>query len=209
VKQFKNGDRVVCVNDEGGWGYALKKGQEYRVVEMPSSGNFVRVGTLTGKYLGGFEPHRFEHLPRLTGTPGPDCNTCWVDGANTSRPRYVCNTGCVPPRKDLMARPAVEHPQEDAFQAPVRVGMLNEAATLTSGARDAEYGPPQENMGCAGELKAVFRKYLRRSISPAEQEALDMVMTKLSRLACGNPKRDTYVDAAGYMSIAGECALAA
>jgi hypothetical protein len=87
-----------------------------------------------------------------------------------------------------------------------RVALLRQTIRLVAGDRDAEYGPPVKNMGCAGELKAVFRRYLARSISPAEQEAIDMVLTKVSRLACGVPKEDTYVDAAGYMAIAGECA---
>lgn len=78
---------------------------------------------------------------------------------------------------------------------------------MTNGDRDDEYGPPHLTMGCAGELKRVFRKFLAREITAAEQEALDMVLTKISRLSCGKPKRDTYVDAAAYMAIAGECAL--
>lgn len=90
---------------------------------------------------------------------------------------------------------------------PERVRILNDGAALTNGDRDDEYGPPANNMTCAGELKAVFRKWLARDIPPGELEALDMAMTKLSRLACGKPKRDTYVDAATYIAIAGEIAL--
>ena len=88
---------------------------------------------------------------------------------------------------------------------PERLHIRSEASRLTSGDRDIEYGPPQQNMTCSGELKAIFRKYLARDISHGEQEALDMVMTKLGRLACGKPKRDTYIDGAAYFAIAGEC----
>jgi hypothetical protein len=90
---------------------------------------------------------------------------------------------------------------------PERVKILHDGALLTNGSRDAEYGPPSLNMACAGELKSVFRKHLRREISEAELEALDMAITKLGRLATGTPKRDTYVDAATYIAIAGEIAL--
>lgn len=93
--------------------------------------------------------------------------------------------------------------------SPERVKILNDGAALTNGDRDDEYGPPANNMACAGELKATFRRWLARDISPGELEALDMAMTKLSRLACGKPKRDTYVDAATYIAIAGEVALKA
>lgn len=93
-------------------------------------------------------------------------------------------------------------------QVPVRVSILNEGATLTNGDRDADYGPPAVNMAAAGELKAVFRKHMRRDISPAELEAIDMALTKLGRLATGIAKRDTYVDCATYIAIAGEIGLA-
>lgn len=88
-----------------------------------------------------------------------------------------------------------------------RVAILHEGAKLTAGDRDKEYGPPSENMACAGDLKATFRHYLARVMTSAELEAIDMALTKISRLACGKPKRDTYVDAATYIAIAGECAL--
>lgn len=90
---------------------------------------------------------------------------------------------------------------------PLRVQLLREGAQLTNGARDKEYGPPALNMAASGELKAVFRKYLARKISPAELEAIDMALTKIGRLACGVPKRDTYVDASTYLAIAGEIGL--
>lgn len=111
-----------------------------------------------------------------------------------------------PSVEDVLAR---EHDTEFTDPRPERVRILNDGAVLTNGDRDDEYGPPADNMTCAGELKAVFRKWCKRDISPGELEALDMAMTKLSRLACGKPKRDTYVDAATYIAIAGEVALKA
>ncbi len=94
------------------------------------------------------------------------------------------------------------------MKQPVRVELLLEGAALTNGDRDADYGPPAINLACAGELKAVMRKHMRRDISPAEMEALDQVCTKLGRVLTGpKPKRDTYVDGATYFSIAGEIAL--
>jgi len=90
---------------------------------------------------------------------------------------------------------------------PVRVSILNEGAGLTSGDRNEDYGPPEINMAASGELKAVFRKHMRRDICIAELEAIDMALTKLGRLATGKAKRDTYVDCATYIAIAGEIAL--
>jgi len=92
---------------------------------------------------------------------------------------------------------------------PVRVAILHEGAKLTAGDRDREYGDPRINMACAGELKRVVRAHLARAISPEEQEALDMVLTKISRYLTGAPKRDTFVDGATYFAILGELALGA
>lgn len=95
--------------------------------------------------------------------------------------------------------------------APIRVAILHEGAHLTDGARDAVYGPPSINMGCAGELKQVMQKYIgSRYMSLAEREALEMALTKLGRIFTGHSvHRDNYVDAATYIAIAGECAIGA
>ena len=84
---------------------------------------------------------------------------------------------------------------------PPRVQVLEEAAALTNGARDAEYGPPQLNLECAGELKRLVREHLTRCLTPAEEEALDMILTKIARYVTGTPKRDTCVDGAAYFAI--------
>lgn len=102
---------------------------------------------------------------------------------------------------DVMARARERSAQ------PERVKILHEGAALTFGPRDAEYGPPAINFACAAEMKQLARKHARRDISPAEWEAIDMMLTKLGRCLVGKPKRDTYVDGATYFAIAGEIAL--
>lgn len=90
----------------------------------------------------------------------------------------------------------------------LRVQILEEGARITSGDREKKYGPPKTNLSAAGELKAVFRKHLKRELSHGELEALDMALTKIGRLATAPaPVLDTYVDAATYLAIAGEIAL--
>lgn len=94
---------------------------------------------------------------------------------------------------------------------PKRVEILEESIRLTSQDRNAQYGDPLINMSCAGELKAIFRKWNlasgRRVIGPGEGEALDMVFTKLSRIAAGDLKPDNYVDGAAYLGAAYENAV--
>lgn len=90
-----------------------------------------------------------------------------------------------------------------------RVLVLEEAASLTSGERDLQYGPPIVNLTASGDLKRTMREHLVRDLSVAELEALDMVLTKIGRIITGpEPKRDNYVDAAAYMAIAWEAAAA-
>ena len=92
-----------------------------------------------------------------------------------------------------------------------RARILIQGVRLTTGQRDQIYGDPKVNMACAGELKRVFLKYAARSprrIGPGEHEAIDLVLTKISRIATGTVvHEDTYVDGATYMAIAGECAI--
>jgi hypothetical protein len=89
---------------------------------------------------------------------------------------------------------------------PPRVVILAEAQSLTWGERDKEYGDPLVNLTAAAEGKAWLDKWIKRDMSPAEREALLMVITKLSRLITGTPKQDSYVDLAGYAALAGEMA---
>lgn len=88
-----------------------------------------------------------------------------------------------------------------------RESILREGLELTTSQRNVSYGPPTVNLTAAGEFKALFRKHLRREMTPGEMEAIDQVLTKLGRIATGSkPVRDNYVDGATYFSIAWECA---
>lgn len=92
---------------------------------------------------------------------------------------------------------------------PTRVNYLNEAARLTSGDRDREYGHPSHNLtNCALLISA----YLEGKFSghpptlSAEDIAWLNVLQKMARTFSGHVKPDTYIDAACYAAIAGECA---
>ena len=96
----------------------------------------------------------------------------------------------------------------------VREQILATAQGLIGGERELAYGNPLRQLGFSRRLKAMFWDEwvvnAARSVSPAEWEAIDMILTKLSRLACGPaPGRDTYIDIAGYAAIAGEASAAA
>lgn len=95
----------------------------------------------------------------------------------------------------------------DKTSKPRRAELLETAISYTVGDRDVEYVEPKVNLACATRLKDAFWHSHTRDIGKAEREAIDMILTKLSRLACGNRvKADTYIDIAVYACIAGECA---
>jgi hypothetical protein len=86
-----------------------------------------------------------------------------------------------------------------------RDAILAKATEYTMSDRNAQYGDPGEQMALAGELKNVIRTYVTRDILPAELEALDSVLLKISRAVIGpDPGADTYIDMAAYAAIAGE-----
>lgn len=77
--------------------------------------------------------------------------------------------------------------------------------------RDKTYGEPRTTLACSGELKRIFLKYAARSprrISPGEHEAVDLIITKLSRIATGpTALEENYVDGSMFFGLAGEAAL--
>jgi hypothetical protein len=88
----------------------------------------------------------------------------------------------------------------------VRAVVLEQALSATVKSRNESYGDPFPNLCIAAELKAVYHKAAGNKYHPAHDEAIDMVLSKLARIACGaTGHTDNYVDAAAYMAIAAEC----
>lgn len=83
----------------------------------------------------------------------------------------------------------------------VRAEILREAETLINGDRAKAYGPPEVNFG---RIARGWEVILGTHIT-AEQVALCMAWLKIARL-CEGPHRDSYIDGAGYLALAGELA---
>ena len=98
--------------------------------------------------------------------------------------------------------------------APRRVEFLQTAASLTAGDRDKEYGTPYNNLSdCAGLFSAyLIGRFRGQTVDEntfrltAEDVAWLNVLQKAARTFSGHVKPDTYIDAAAYSAIAGECA---
>ena len=98
---------------------------------------------------------------------------------------------------------------EGAAVERIRAQILNEARDIICSDRNKQYGEPEDNFAVIGEL---WRQYLRR----AKDVAIDlngydvgmlMALCKIGRLETGTPKRDNFVDLAGYVACAAEIAL--
>lgn len=92
-----------------------------------------------------------------------------------------------------------------------RVEILHKGAELTSGDRDKTYGDPNVNLECYGNLVNIMLDYGGRNhrwnpTVGAHGGALLNVLSKISRVICGAPHEDNYVDGCTYFAIAGEAA---
>lgn len=97
---------------------------------------------------------------------------------------------------------------------PLRVKYLTEAARLTSGDRDKEYGNPAENMADIAEMWSLYLKQKYGSglpgtgySAPIKPEDVPMMLSlmKVCRTYKPTAKADTYIDGACYFAISGEC----
>ena len=78
---------------------------------------------------------------------------------------------------------------------------LQTAKELISGPRAKTYGDKVVNHANIGKL---WSAYLDKEIT-AHDAAVMLALLKVARTKFGNPTEDTYIDAAAYMAIAGEC----
>lgn len=79
----------------------------------------------------------------------------------------------------------------------VDVTILGEAAAIVDGSREADYGPPERNLG---RIAGMWSAYLEVEITPRDV-AWMMVQLKSSRDR-NRPKRDNLTDGAGYLRLA-------
>ena len=120
----------------------------------------------------------------------------------------VCDDPCTKCWDTEIPETAAET-NEDAAIERIRAQILNEARDIICSDRNKQYGEPEDNFAVIGEL---WSQYLRR----AKDVAIDlngydvgmlMALFKIGRLETGTPKRDNFVDLAGYVGCAAEIAL--
>jgi hypothetical protein len=82
-----------------------------------------------------------------------------------------------------------------------RKEILDTARDLICLDRNEQYGEPEE---CpSGAIANLWSAYLQSPIKPADV-AMMLALMKVARMKTGEYNADNYVDAAGYIAIAGE-----
>jgi hypothetical protein len=84
-----------------------------------------------------------------------------------------------------------------------RKETLETAIKCVCGAREQDYGSPEDNFQCCADL---WNIYLGDYNLSAHDVAIMMTLLKIARIISGRYKDDTYVDAAGYIACAAEIA---
>jgi len=98
---------------------------------------------------------------------------------------------------------------------PVRAALLREGTSLTLGDRNNSYGEPVGNMQNIGALWSTYLigKYRGQTIDELNMElsgedvAHMLTLMKITRTYVHGVQPDSYIDAAVYQAIAGECAV--
>lgn len=99
-------------------------------------------------------------------------------------------------------------PNSPSSNVQTAQAILSQAHELIAGARQAEYGPPQDNFVRIGTFWTDYLHMLGLLKSgariKANEVAIMLNLLKVARLAGGKPSDDTYTDAAAYIALAAE-----
>lgn len=99
--------------------------------------------------------------------------------------------------------PYTIQPEEDE---PYRAQVLEEAKGLITGDRNKSYGSPTQNFSNTADLWNVQfgHKFREGEQFTASDVAQAQILLKMARMIAG-PKRDHWVDVAGYAGCGAEC----
>lgn len=86
---------------------------------------------------------------------------------------------------------------------PVRGRVLNKAAAVVNGARQNEYGNPEDNFALIAQLWSI---YTGHEYGPHDV-AIMMALFKIARIKSGTGTEDSYTDACGYVALAADIRL--
>ena len=106
--------------------------------------------------------------------------------------------------RHVMEQVAMLKLEQRRKETATRRAVLDEAAAVVTGTREATYGGPEQSFATIADLWSV---YLDRDLAPHDVAAL-LALLKLARLKHSQGQhRDSWVDLAGYAACGAECAL--
>lgn len=109
---------------------------------------------------------------------------------------------CLPQQKILSTQETIDI---------TRKTILKKAEKCVCGDREQDYGSPEDNFKTISELWTTYvkKKCVGDDVDvciSAEDVAVMMTLLKIARIAGGNFKEDSWVDAIGYLACGGEIA---
>lgn len=87
-----------------------------------------------------------------------------------------------------------------------RKEILNTAVSCVCGAREEQYGPPEDNFNRIALYWTLHLGLDADTALTAQDVAIMMMLLKIARAETGVGSDDTFVDIAGYAACAGEIA---
>jgi len=87
-----------------------------------------------------------------------------------------------------------------------RKQILAEAEQCICRNREHEYGKPESNLALIADFWNDYIGNRMEGNLHAEDVAVMMALLKVARIATGTFKADSYIDAVGYLALAGEMA---
>lgn len=82
-----------------------------------------------------------------------------------------------------------------------REEILNKALEIVKGAREEQYGTPED---CFYTIAQMWSAYLGKTLNSVDV-AMMMILLKIVRSKNNQEYDDNYIDIAGYAACAGEC----
>ena len=87
-----------------------------------------------------------------------------------------------------------------------RAEVLQTASDYVTKDREGQYGKPESNLALIADFWNDYIGNRMEGNLHAEDVAVMMALLKVARIATGTFKADSYIDAVGYLALAGELA---
>lgn len=216
------GSGKVTVSKEAPWAGEESKA-EAQIAEFISSTGLPGVQPGSRKnparpVSSGYERGDYVHLTStnqyVVAADYPDINTneCWIvcadeedwDAVGTFVPLYYVQASGPVIERRLFSDAAKEPARDEDL--PPRATLLNEASRLITGERNQSYGSPTENFQTTADMWTLQFAHLLKDGARFTGAHISQAMMhlKLARMIA-QPKRDNYLDIAGYAGCGWEC----